>query len=362
MRSRQKMVRILGLGLMASVLVMTGCKKKSEKKSESKDTTKTEARAPARPGDKGTARPAARSNKAARSVSVGSLASGPVSIVVGLQMAPVKASPVWALIQAKLAEATKDPEYKTFVTTCKVDPVQAMESAEIAFGSDFLEKKGESKDMAIVIRGKFDGPALIKCLKPLLAKSKKDLKELQVGGKPALSYKSKKGDTVIVIGAAKGVLAMASPKMSTLAASGDLMSSSPRLKALKGGLPGNALAWVLFGKIPLKAGSMGPFGAMLKGVKEIAGGNLYLAGSGTNWNLVMHADMGSADAAKKLIKVVDMVKGLVAMQAGKLPPQAKPALALLNKMKTKVEGTNMVLTIPVDKAAMKAAAAMADKK
>ncbi len=363
MKSRQ-MVRILGLGLMVSVLAMTGCKKKSESK-KSDDKGKTEARAAARSGDKAAARnagTAAQSNKPARVVSVGGLAAGPVGIVVGLQVAPFKTSPVWPIVQAKLAEATKDKDYKAFVAACKVDPIQAMDSVEIAMGSDFLKNKGNSKDMAIVLRGKFDGPALVKCAKPLLAAKKKDLKETQVSGKPALSYKNEKGETIIVIGVGKGVLAMASPKLSTLAVSGDPVASSPRLKALKGSLPGNALGWVVFGKIPLEAGSLGPFGAMLKGIKEIAGGSLYLAGSGRNWNVVMTADMGSADGAKKLIKVVDMVKGLVAMQAGKLPPQAKPALELLNKMKTKVVGTNMVLTIPVDQKSMKAAASMAAKK
>jgi len=348
-------VKVFAVAALAIVVSTAGCKKKSSKSEDktAKSTTKADKNHPAARGA-AAARPGARPVAATGTVS--SKASGPLGLVMGLNVSSVRGTPLWALLlsSAKVKKALGDKKYKAFAAACKVDPVKSVNSVELGIlGS--LGGKGKHNKVVLLIKGTFDAPSLVTCVKTFIAAGGKKVADVTVGGKKGFTFPTK-DDVVTIVPMDPHTLGFAS-KDATKALSASLLDSSPRLKALGATIDrSKSVLWGVFGRIPLPSMKGNPMGAMLKGVTEIAGGTFTVQRTGTSKVLTVSVDMGSPAAAKKLSSVVNLVKPMIAMQAAKGGSAGGPkaaAMALLNKLQVSEDGPRLKLSLSLDEGMMK---------
>jgi len=351
-----RMVKVLAVAVLAMAVSMAGCNKKKSSKSEDKTTksaTKADKNHPAARGGLA-ARPGAR--PVAASGTVSGKASGPLGLVMGLNVSSVRGTPLWAMLLGmdKVKKALGDKKYKAFAAACKVDPVKSVNSVQLGIlGS--LGGKGKHDKVVLLIKGTFDAPGLVTCVKTFIAAGGKKVADVTVGAKKGFTFPTK-SDVVTVVPMDAHTLGFAS-KEATKALSASLLDTSPRLKALGATIDrSKSVVWGVFGRIPLPSMKGNPMGAMLKGVTEIAGGTFTVERAGASKTITVSVDMGSPAAAKKLSSVVNLVKPMIAMQAAKGGAAGGPkaaALGLLNKLQVSQDGPRLKLSLSLDDGTIK---------
>jgi hypothetical protein len=357
--------------LFALGMVTTACKKKKKEKPEvkEKEAGKKTAKA-ARPG----AHPAGGQPGAAPALNLPTSAAGlgdvgPAGVNIGLNVAKIRTTFLWKMFMGMppIQKAQSNKIYAKMRDTCKFDMFKQVDSIVIGFkDAKSLMKGPPKKTFAVLVKGKFNAPGVLNCVKAELAKDKPKkvtIKDVQAGGKPALAF-VEKGETYYMAAPAADTLAIGGKDMLAVLGKTDPNFGSPALTKLTSGLNRGAALWGAFTEVPIPAEAKAKLPPMVGGLTSVKGGAFHIDPVGGNWNLLIHVVMGTPKAVDSIKKLLDLAKmaPMMAQRSGKpIPPKKKLAFDLLSKLRVATKGSSIQLSLSLPQALIQSLAQKAAK-
>jgi hypothetical protein len=283
-------------------------------------------------------------------------AAGPVKVqlVVGLNAAKLRKTFLWkkllGLSQVKTLLSGKT--YSQLKTGLGADPLLIVDNARIVLGGRSLNQIQKPEHLALFFSGRFDASATLKKLLTIPVKAGLSKPVLtKINGKDAIRGKGSKGDGFALIAVNKNTLAMCSSSMVAVVTTGDVSGGNTAIAKQIKATDTKALAWFVFGafQVPLGSGGGSP---ALAALKKIQGGAVVLNSGTPKWKMVNRLDVGTPQAAKSLLQLVNMMKTAVARSGGR--PGLSPALgALLANLTIVAKNQTLVATVELNTADVK---------